>query len=251
MQDNNRTTIDGQPLPSSLKLAFTNAIRQQAVNNLFDPAIKTKIDPMGYVVKRDAALFDRHIRGGHGSLLVNDQGDVFSLTMAWHAVANDNTHRYTETGTTLTRLQGFHSGQVVAAALVLKEWWNTPPKKKIVSEILEENIPSRKVFENLFHWRRINRKTTAQDIDAHCNGNVVEDLNPGKKHFWYVCDDKSLPPMARSLLTLMDQGALIRKDGTQIKIDLSAMNEAGMSRARLEAIANGTVSRRALRKIAP
>ena len=251
MSDAKKTTIDGQALPPSLKLVFTNAAREGAVYGLFDPAIKSKIDPSGYVVKREAAQFEKQIRGGHGTMLVNDKGEAFALTMAWHAAANDNTHRYTETGTTLTRLQGFHSAQVVAAALVLKEWWSAPPQKKIVAEILEENIPSRRIFENLFAWRRINRKDTARDIDAHCNGNVVEDLNPGKKHFWYACEGKALPPMARSLLTLMDGGALNRKDGEKIQIDLSAMEEIGLSRARLEAIAAGTVSKRALRKLAP
>lgn len=250
MSDKN-LTIDGQPLPISLKLAFTNAAQAGAVHKLFEPAIKSKIDPMGYVVKREAALFEKQINGGHGSILVDEQGNAHALTMAWHAVANDHTHRYTETGTTLTRLAGFRSAQVVISALVLQQWWQTPPRKKIVAEILEENIPSRRIFEDLFQWRRIKRKATAQDIDQHCNGNVVEDLNPGKRHFWYACDKESLPHMARSLLTLMDDGTLKRKDGQQIAIDLSAMKEIGLSRPRLEALANGTMSKRALKKLAP
>lgn len=251
MSENNKTTIDGQPLPLSLKLAFTNAAQAKAVYGLFDPTIKSKIDPMGYVVKRESGLFEKQIKGGHGTLLVDDKSNAYALTMAWHAAAKDQSHCYTETGTTLTRLGGFRSAQVVVAALVLQQWWQAAPKKKIVAEILEENSPSRRIFEDLFMWRRINRKATAQDISNHCNGNVVEDLNPGKRHFWYACEKESLPFMARSLLTLMDGGMLNRKDGQQIAIDLSALNQIGLSRPRLEALASGTVSKRELRKLAP
>ncbi len=251
----NNTTPDGQTLPLSLKLVFTKAANGSAVHRMFDPAIKSKIDPQDYVVKRESKTFEKQINGGHGTLLVDKNGEPFALTMAWHTVANDNKgkpqHIYTETGTTLTRLPGFHSAQAVVAALVLHQWWNHNPKKKIAAEILKENIPSRKLFEETFRWRTIANPATAKKINDLCNGNVVEDNNGGKPFSWYTCEKETLTYLAKSLLTMMDRGTLNRKDGATIALDLSELDKVGLTRARLEALAGGTTSKRELKKLAP
>lgn len=251
----NNTTPDGQTLPLSLKLVFTKAANNHAVHRMFEPAIKSKIDPQDYVVKRESKTFEKQINGGHGTLLVDNKGEPFALTMAWHTIANDNKgkpqHRYTETGTTLTRLPGFHSAQAVVAALVLHQWWNHNPRKRIVAEILKENIPSRKLFEETFRWRSVTRPATTKEINDLCNATVVEDNNGGKPFTWYTCEKETLTNLAKSLLTLMDRGTLNHKDGRTIALDLSDMDKIGLTRARLEALAAGTTSKRELKKLAP
>ena len=246
-------TADGRPLPKSLKLVFTDAARLSAINDMFNPAHKSKIDPHDYVVKRESGIFEKQIKGGHGSLLIDEKGAAFALTMAWHAAANDNKgkpyHRYTEMGTTLTSMAGFHSAQAVVAALVLHQWWNHNPKNKLVAEILEENGASQKLFRNTMQWSVIKRAATIQDINNRCNANVVEDNNGGKPHHWFECKKESLSAMARALLAVQDCGALNRKDGHKIAIDLSALNDVGLTRPRLEALAAGVTGKRALRNI--
>jgi hypothetical protein len=248
-------TADGRPLPKSLKLVFTDAARMPAINDMFNPANKSKIDPQDYVVKREASVFDKQVKNGHGSLLVNEKGAAFALTMAWHTAANDNNgkpyHRYTELGTTLTSMAGFHSAQAVVAALALHQWWNHNPKNKLVAEILEENGASQKLFRDTMQWSVIKRAATAKDINDRCNANVVEDNNGGKPHHWFECKKESLSAMARTLLAMQDRGTLNRKDGHQIAIDLSALNDVGLTRARLEALAAGVTGKRILRGIAP
>lgn len=254
-QNTTNHTADGRPLPGALKLAFTRAANIPAVNDMFNPANKIKFDPNDYVVKREAESFKKQISGGHGTLLVDGRGAAYSLTMAWHTTANDNAgkpyHRYTELGTTLTSMAGFHSAQAVVAAIALHQWWNHNPKNKIVAEILEENIPSQKLFLDTLKWAIVKRKSTAQDITNRCNANVVEDNNDGKPHHWFECKKESLSAMAQALLTMSDRGTLNRKDGYTIPVDLSALNDVGLTRARLEAIASGTTGKRALRAIAP
>lgn len=249
------TTPDGQALPLSLKLVFTNAANRHAVHQLFDPAIKSKIDPLDYVVKREHTVFEKQIVNGHGIMLVDSAGAPFALTMAWHNAASDkkgNVHnRYTEIGTTLSRLPGFHSAHPVVAALVLNEWWNHNPRKKIVGEILTENMASRKLFETNFCWKPVTSKAMNREIMMMCNDNVVEDNNDGKPHSWYRCEKETLQAMATSILGFMDRGVLTRKDGHAITIDLSAISQTGLTRTRLEAIAAGNTAKRSLRAIAP
>ena len=40
MSSTSRLTVDGQPLPSSLKLCFSTAADQHRIEALFDPALK-------------------------------------------------------------------------------------------------------------------------------------------------------------------------------------------------------------------
>jgi hypothetical protein len=248
-------TADGRPLPTSLKLVFTNAARIPAVNDMFNPANKLKIDPQDYVVKRETSLFNKQMSNGHGTLLVDNKGSAFALTMAWHTTANDNKnkpyHRYTEMGTTLTSMAGFHSAQAVVAALALHQWLNHNPKNKIVAEILEENIASQKLFSDTLQWSIVKRKATTKDISDRCNTNVVEDNNGGKPHHWFECKKESIAAMARAILNIADRGTLNRKDGHSIAIDLSALDDVGLTRPRLEAMASGITAKRALRGIAP
>lgn len=256
MQQNTKYhTADGRPLPQSLKLVFTDAARAPAIDDMFNPANKIKIDPMDYVVKREASIFNKQIKEGHGTLLVDHKGAAFSLTMAWHTAANDNKgkpyHRYTEMGTTLTSMAGFHSAQAVVSALALHQWWNHNPKNKIVAEILEENIASQKLFADTLKWSVVKRKSTALDITNRCNANVVEDNNSDKPHHWYECKGEAITAMARAILNMADRGTLNRKDGYSVAIDLSALNDVGLTRPRLEAMAAGITGKRALRAIAP
>ncbi|MCB9990598.1 MAG: hypothetical protein H6867_04350 [Rhodospirillales bacterium] len=246
-------TADGKPVPSKLKLAFSKAADNARISVMFDPAVKLKIDPKNYVVKREKAIFDHTISQGHAAFLYDTaRGDVHTLSMAYQIedkAANDP-HKHTEIGTSITRLAGYKSAQLVIAALVLKEWWDCPPQAGlIVTEILPDNGPSLKAYRDHLGWEPVKDEQTAKELHDLCNENIAAE-DKGRPTIWFACTNAVLPKLAAILLQHMDSPALHNKyTGSSIDLDLSALDKIGLTRARLEAISKGITDRSRIEKM--
>lgn len=236
-------------MPARLKLAFSNNGDHDRISRLFEPDIKGKIDPHGYIMKREPEFFDAGVINGSAVFLfdpANDSGDnVHALTIGYrshfHKPASGNHHNYTEIGTTLSRLQGFKAAQIVIAASSLKEWWEKSPSKLIVTDLKNDNGASVNAFQNLLGWAIVQGEAIIRDINANCA--------PAWGH-WYMCNGKTLSKQAQVILDYMDGGELYNKHTQQrIKLDLSAMEEIGLGRELLEALAEGKTDKGALNKI--
>lgn len=243
------------PLPGNLRLAFTTATNKPAIEELFDPRVKQGIDPDAQVAGRSGDIFAQHIANGHGGFLQDDKGTIYTLTMAWHLKEDDDQHkrpRHTEIGTALTRLQGFHSASVVIAALTLKEWWSSSlPRGVIAGEVSNSNIPSTKLFRDTLGWKPIMDARMLAHINKLSYAGVINYDHKDDSKTWYQADRQSRQKLARIILDFMDRGTLLNKQGTAIKLDLSALEETGLTRPRLEALASGISTKKALRAIAP
>jgi hypothetical protein len=119
----------------------------------------------------------------------------------------------------------------------------------MVAEILLENAPSRKAYCRTLGWDRIPVKATVAAIDTACNANVTANDNADKPYMWIRCSRRALANQAHVLLDFMDKGELKDKQGNIIKLDLTALNDAGLTRARLEAMAEGEANKRVLRRL--
>lgn len=231
------------PLPRKLTLIFSQAADGARVDKMFDPSLKSQVDPNAYVVRREKSSMDHHVANGHAAMLVDEKGDAQTLTIAWHAVDAKGKHRYTEVGTSLARLSGFHSAQPLVAALVLKEWWAHKPEKGIVAEIVKANVPSGRLYRDTLGWRDIADMRVKKDIEKHCNANVLEDVNASEPYDWLRCGRDAVQAQARVLLDFIDRGHLRNKQGAQITLDLSTLDAVGLTRKRLEAMAAGNIHR--------
>ncbi len=246
-------TLDGAPLPKSLKLAFSKAADNDRISRLFAEDIKAKIDPDRYVVKRDAAVFDTAIECGGAAFLYDEETmEAHTLSIAYHvhkdkAHAEDGKHHdYTEIGTSLTRIAGFKSAQVVIAALALKEWWERHPNDTIVTEILPDNGPSLSAYHKNLRWEEIKDKAKTDELHRLCNESISPE-DQGRQTIWFGCTDTVVPELARMLLNFMKQGSLVHKNKQdEIKLDLSALSGIGLTRKRLEMIADGITDRQKL-----
>lgn len=243
------------PLPGHLRLAFTTAANKPAIEELFDPRVKQSIDPDAQVAGRSGDIFEQHVANGHGAFLQDEQGTIHTLTMAWHLKENDDAHkrpRHTEIGTALTRLQGFHSASVVIAALTLKEWWSSrSPRGVIAGEVSNSNVPSTKLFRDTLGWKPIKAAGMLADINKLSYAGVINYDHRDDAKTWYQADRQGRQKLARIILDFMDRGTLLNKQGTMITLDLSALEETGLTRPRLEALAGGISTKKALRAIAP
>lgn len=261
-----RRTDDGAVTPFSLKLAFSKAADYARVDAVFDPAVKQASDPHGYVLKRYEPAFRKAVADGSAAFLSDADGNVMTLTMAYRFRRESNpdpdAHDGTELGTTFSRLPGFHSASLVVAAIALREWWQHPPAEAMMAEIKKSNMPSLKTYRDTLGWEAAPDTQDAHDLFAASYQTVLNDEGTGPAPppargtypdvQLYLCPDSALATQAKILLSFMDQGGVLnRHTGQFLSVDFSALEEQGLSRARLEAIAGGETSRAALRALPP
>lgn len=241
------------PIPGKLRLAFSTAADRSAIKALFAPAVKNTIDPQGHVAGRDNVLFNQHIDNGRAALLQDEHGDVHTLTVAWHLSAENDHHprpRHIEIGTAMTRLSGFHSASVIIAALALHEWWKpTVPRGLITAEISNDNKPSQKLFRDTLGWKAVTGRQTLANINELSYAGVVDYAHTDDRKTWYKSDRAARRHQAEILLDFLKRGSLTNKARHTITLDLSVLQKTGLTTARLEALANGVHTKKALRAI--
>lgn len=247
--------------PQRLKLVFSHAADYQRINALFEPATKRQIDPHDYVVKREETFFTVAIRSGSAAILKDENGDVQTLTIAYRVrhprtPANQNEHDATEMGTSLARLPGYNSAKLVVAALTLREWWQAPPRHAIMAEIKRTNIPSAKTYIDGLHWSPLHDKMRSDFLYEAADTTLVDEADKGAgspvhpsqaASCWHIVTDATVRQSAKVVLEFMAQGGLHNKHtGDNIPVDFGTLAAIGLTRARLQAIASGTLDRKAL-----
>ncbi len=246
----------GYELPDSLTLAFSEASDHKRIMRLFDPVVKDKIDPYHFVVKRNKKVMDHTIDNKGCAFLSDDKGRVHTLTMAY-PIYKDKKNKtpqdlsdYTEIGSTLTRMGGYASGQLIVAALALKEWWERPPKNLIATEILGGNGPSIRTYSHYLQWEQIRNETLATDLHKLCN-KIIADKDKDRPTIWFHASSATvMATQARILLEFMEQGGLLnKKTGHKIEVDFKALDQIGLTRKRLESVARGVTNRSVLKKM--
>lgn len=259
--------------PTSLKLEFSTAADITRIGRLFDPAVKDPADPHHFVDKRLKSAFKKAVEAGCAVVLSDAKGDVQVMTVAYHlAAAPDaapgaapNAHDYTEFGSTLSLIQGYHSSVPLIAALALREWFKHPPRGKLAAEIRQDNIPSVKVYKDTLGWEAITDTAenavingtswrTIPDETADPSGNTGMKEVPAEAAAmdWYACNDNALRHQAEVVLEALARGGIVnKKTGDFIPVDFSALDKEGLTKPRLEALARGVTSRSALARIAP
>lgn len=257
---------------SKLKLAFSEAADRPRVSRVFDPDIKKTFDPHGYVVKREATVFNETIDEGRAAFLYDpnspDHDDgVMTLTMAYHIYrdkaekANGVQHSFTEIGTSITRLNGFSAAKYVIAAMALKEWWDNPPQDMIVTEIMPSNGPSLHTYTSSLGWEAVATKEQQKELHDLANENIAPE-DQGNATKWFMLASGTLQKSAQIILSSLtpdvhgnyDLGnaqLYNKRTGATIDMDLSALEGVGLTYERLQEIANGTTNRATLAKLKP
>lgn len=255
-------------LPKILRLEFSKAADAGRITRALDPKIKDPFDPDGHAVKRLAAAFNKSVADGCAAFLSDENGEVRTLTMAYHVHVDKNPaegtqHDHTNFGTSLSLIPGFKSSAVVIAALALREWYVHPPLQTISAGIVPENAPSINIYQNTLSWPLIkdqNVITSAATATwrtlpdpADPTGETCLETAPAELENvgWYDCNEAVIMQQARLVLEVMNRGHLLSpKTGEQIEINLAALEAEGLTRPRLEAMASGVMSRSRLQKLA-
>jgi|GEM_PF-928271 len=247
-----------------LKLCFSNAVDRPRLDSFFDPANKNKIDPSEYVLVRETAFFDPALND-HTAFLEDQDGKIRTVTLAYHLNDPINPpktgHDFTEIGTTLTDINGFQAGVLIIAACSMKEWWLSPPNRIFAAMVKDNNIPSQKTFQKL-GWDKVNDDHLADEIGAAADQTLQnqaqtfvqkkQSTDPNDAQTWHIMTPYSLCMQAQILIHFMDAGELFnRKTGERIDIDLSCLDTIGLTRSRLEALANGQLNKNILENIDP
>ncbi len=260
--------MSSKAMPITLKLEFSGIADFERISRMFEPDVKSVLDPDNHVVKRLHSVFKKAVYMGSVTFLSDGNGDIRTMTIAYHAYVEkdhlpDVQHDHTELGSTLSFIPGYKSASLVTVVLALREWINNPPIQKIAANVEPENIAAAKIIEVL-GWQLIKDKGQLASIDAACWRTVLDETDPtGQTGFegvpkglesmaWFECNEKVLVKQARVVLDFMDHGGIVNKKTEHfIPVDFSNLEKEGLTRPLLEAIAGGITSRDALAKIAP
>jgi len=241
-----------------LKIEFSKAADYNRIDKLFDPAVKSAIDPHNYVVKRLNSAFQDAVNKGCGVFLSDQAGDVQCLTMAYHTHLNDNpppgaNHDFTEFGTSISLRGGYNCAQLVVTVLALNEWWNHKPNMMTVAMIKATNVPSLKTYRDALGWKAFTDPGVIPSIFNATDKTLAGVTGPSTlapDENWYNYDEKALSTHAHFLIEYMNQGGLINKrTGDKLNVDFSEIDKTGLTRPRLEAIMRGVTDRNILQNI--
>lgn len=234
-----------QTIPASLKLHFSTAANKDAIHHLFTEDVKSIIDPRNNVFKRQEFYFNDAIDKGHAALLTSDQGDIFSMAFGYpSSLDGDHTKTppdFVEVGTVISTFAGFNTAKVVISAITLKQWWEAEPTVSFASAIKHDNHASIISFQKM-GWHAIHDEDLIEKINLSCNQNIIppeksEDEDSPEEN-WFVLGPDAIAAKAHTLLEHMSRGTLYNKySNEQVDLDLSALEEIGLTRPRLEAIA--------------
>lgn len=230
----------------SLKLAFSKAADYDCVDSVFESATKQKLDPQNYIARRTDEAFRKAIDEGAACMLTDETGKLRGLTIAYRVSADDGPdHHFTEFGTSVTSLPGYHSTRLIIAALAISEFLHNPPKTAIVADIKKANGASLKTYRDALGWlpledcelsrqaTEVTDKTVASE--QHKSKPGPDGLAPDE---WHICDAATIAIQARVLLQFMDAGGITnRRTGDFIPVDFSALTGKGMDRPAIERLA--------------
>jgi hypothetical protein len=237
-----------------LKLEFSKAADAPRITGMLEHPDTKAADPHHYVALRLPDVFNKTVRDGCVAFFSDENGNLKTLTIAYHHSANR--HDYTESGTTLSHVPGYNSSAPLVAALVLREWLNHPPAKKIVASIKPQNAASVKIYQDTLGWEQASEKdqTLAREQawrtvpdPADPSGKTGYSTLPPEAYstVWFAVKDKALAKQANILLEALDRGGLVNKrTGDIIPVDFSALGKEGLTRERIKAIAGGITSRK-------
>lgn len=232
-------------LPARLKLSFSKAADEKAIHRLFEPHIKADIDPEDSVWKRQELYFNDAIDKGHAAILTDDNGHVHGLCFGYATSLDGDMDKsppeFVETGSVMTTIPGYSTAKVVVSAITLKHWWEAEPTESFSSAIKENNLASKISFEKM-GWEKTKDPELSQKISDCCDQNTIPPENkPGvetESENWYVLGPEAIQTKAKILLDYMQSGVLLNKaTGHEIELDLSALEDIGLSIPRLEAMA--------------
>jgi hypothetical protein len=246
--------------PGWLKLQFTRAADFNRVIHFLRPENKETFDPNDYVVERLHSYMSYAIGKGQGVYLEDSQRNIFGLAINYNLHANALDFR--EIGTTCAPIQGYKTGALIVSALSLKSWWedeNLHDKKTFtIADIKKSNVGSLKLFQGL-GWEIIENQFLARTINAGGEMSLPDDQKDPNianydyntaPHFWLEESEESIIAYAKLLLHYMDTGVLTSKrDTDQITIDLTALDEVGLTRDVLTEIASGNLDKTALKQL--
>jgi hypothetical protein len=248
------------PVPASqtlrLRLEFSKAADLPRVQQMLSAPLKEQIDPHNYVAVRESEALKAALDLGGGAFLTGPGSDIFSMAMSYEIRepgkkgAAAQKPDYIEMGSTMSRTPGYNAAQLTLAALTLKQWWDNPPENMFVCEVIPGNAASIRSYSAL-GWRPITSRALMKDLFFLCNETITSH-DKNRETLWFYCDDSVITHQARILLNFMDQGGLLnRQSRSRIAVDFSALDAAGLTRRRLEAMAIGTTDRRKLQAIGP
>lgn len=244
-----------------LRLAFSTAADDVRIRTALDPTLREKVDPEHHVAERLMAAFNTAVVQGCVAMLSDDKGTVKSLTVAYHChlakIPGDATpHDHINFGTSLSYLSGYKISAIVIAALALREWLLHPPLGgEISAGIANDNIASLKIYNEMLKWEKLEDPVRLKPVMGATwhtlpdprdkTGQTARDDAPDDLAGvgWYMCDKQTLITQAQYLLDLIDRSGRIAGKQGVLEVDLSALEQEGLTRIRLEAMARGVTSR--------
>ncbi|TVQ83800.1 MAG: hypothetical protein EA357_05090 [Micavibrio sp.] len=175
-----------------------------------------------FVAKRDRKTMTERIKSGAVTMLEDDNGDIQAISIAYPVTGKDkngnDSHQWTEIGSTHVLMQNMGLFDVLAGAQLLHAFLLEPPEDRFVIEIDPTNNHSKYVFHK-FGCK--DYTAPPADMVKGVNG-ILAPEDAGKNVDWLYAGAELMPELARKFLERVKNPVIVnKKTKEEFELDFS------------------------------
>ena len=174
-----------------------------------------------FVFQRDAAVVKERVEAGAVTIIEGADGKIVASSISYPILAKDDqgneTHKWTEIGSTRIALEGAGVFKALISAQVLRAFFLEPPDDRFVLEIVQTNARSVNVFQKLG-----SQPFAVPDELTQAVQKTIAPSSQGAAVTWYQLGPEAVPDLAKNIVELMANPVLKNKvTGQEYEIDFS------------------------------
>lgn len=187
-----------------------------------------------FVAKREDGIWRERIASGAVTLVQDEDGKIVASSISYPVTGTDEkgneTHKWTEIGSTRVALDGIGLFRTLISAQVMRAYLLEPPEDRFAMEIIIGNEHSKHVF--------MKNGATPFDIPDDMRDRILSTLKPESKGIeveWFQFGVEVIPQFAKNILDAEASPKITHKaTGEEYEIDFSRCALTVMFREALE-----------------
>ena len=219
------------PEREKLYVRFSTSADIEAVRNFYQD------NQHQFVFQREPAVVKERVEAGAVTIIEDSKGTIVASSISYPIVVKDgegnDSHRWTEIGSTRIALEGAGVFKPLISAQVLRAFFLEPPEDRFVLEIVKTNGRSTDVFQKLGSLPF----AVPEDLTKAVQKTIAPN-SQGAEVTWYQLGPETISDLARNIVSLMDNPVLKNKvTGQEYDLDFSKCHLQTLFSAELRKLA--------------
>lgn len=215
-------------MAKKLYVRFSTSKDEQDIFNFYSE------NEHAFVAKREEGIWKERIASGAVTMVHDEDGKIVAASISYPVMGKDKngdeTHKWTEIGSTRVALDGIGLFKTLISAQVMRAYLLEPPEDRFAMEIIIGNEHSKHVF--------MKNGATPFDIPDDMRDKILSTLKPESKDIqveWFQFGVEIIPQFAQNILDAEAAPAIAHKGtGEKYEIDFSRCALTTMFRDALE-----------------